>query len=66
MVSIKPRPLDYVIWGDFENKTKAISHPNIGFLKTAIEEEWNKMSEKFILKACQSFQRRVDRTIETN
>ena len=31
---------------------------------TAIEEEWNKMSEEFILKVCKSFQRCVDSIIE--
>ena len=51
--------LDYAIWGIFESKTNASSHPNIGSLKTAIEEEWNKMSEKFILKAGKSFRSRV-------
>ena len=45
-------PLDYAIWGVLENKSIATSYPNIGSLKTAIEEEWNKMSEEFILKAC--------------
>ena len=57
-------PLDYAMWGILENKTNTTSHPNIGLLKTAIEQEWNKMSEKFILKACKSFQRRVDAIIE--
>ena len=47
-------PLDYVLLGVLENKTNATSHPNIGSLKTAIEEECNKMFEKFILKACVS------------
>ena len=47
MASINP--FDYAIWGILENKT---SHSNIGSLKTAIEKEWNKMSEEFILKAC--------------
>ena len=46
-------PLDNAIWGVLETKTNATSHPNIGsFNKTAIEEEWNKISEEFILKAC--------------
>ena len=49
------KPVDYIIWGILENKTNTTSHPNIGSLKTAIEEEWNKMSEEFILKGCQSF-----------
>ena len=53
-------PLDYDIWGVLENKTNATSHPNIVLLKTAIEEEWNKMSEEYILKICKSFSRRVD------
>ena len=44
------KPLDYAIWGVLENKTNATSHPNIGSLKIAIEEECNKMSEEFILK----------------
>ena len=35
---------------------------NIGLIKTVIEEEWNKMSEEFILKACKSFRRCVDNT----
>ena len=43
-------PLDYAKWGVLENKTNATLHQNIGSLKTAIEEEWNKMSEEFILK----------------
>ena len=32
-------------------------------LRFAIEEEWNKMSEEFILKACKSFRRRDDTII---
>ena len=45
-------PFDYAIWGILENKTNATSHPNIDLLNNAIEEEWNKISEEFILKAC--------------
>ena len=56
-------PLDYTIWDVLEDKTNATSHPNIGSFKTAIEEEWNKMSEEFILNACKSFRKRVDRII---
>ena len=54
MASIKPdrNSLDCAIWGVLENKTNETSHPYIGLLKTAIEKEWNKMSEEFILKAC--------------
>ena len=57
-------PFNCAIWGVLENKTNATSHPYIGSLKTVIEEEWNKMSDEFILKACKSFQRRVDTIIE--
>ena len=39
---------DYILWGIFENNTNANSHPNIGLLKTAIEEEWNKMKNLFL------------------
>ena len=46
--SLDLKPLDYAIWGVLENKTNDPSHPNIGSLKTAIEEEWNKMSEYFL------------------
>ena len=42
---------DYAIWDVLENKIYATSHRNIGSLTIAIEEEWNKMSEDFILKA---------------
>ena len=59
-------PLDYAIRDILENKINATSHPNIGSLKTAIEEEWNKMSEEFILKATKPFRRRVDTIIERN
>ena len=51
--------LEYVTWGILENETNTTSHPNIGSLKTAIEEEWNKMSQEFILKTRKSFQRHV-------
>ena len=44
------KPYD-VLWSILENKTNTTSHPNIGSLKTAIEEEWNKISVEFILKA---------------
>ena len=47
--------LDYALWGVLENKTNATSHPNNGSFKTAIEEEWNKMFEEFILNACKLF-----------
>ena len=50
-------PLDYAIWDVLENKTNATSHPNIGLLKTATEDQ---MSEEFILKVCKLFQRCVD------
>ena len=50
--------------GILENKTNTTSHPNIGSLKTAIEKEWNKMSEEFILKACKLFQKHIDTIIE--
>ena len=56
--------LDCAIWDVLENKTNVTSHLNIGSLKTAIEEEWNKMSEEFILKVCKSFRRCVDTIIE--
>ena len=46
-----------------KNKTNAMSHPNIGWLKTAIEEEWNKMFEEFILKLWKSFRMYVDTII---
>ena len=50
------KPLDYAFWGVLENKTNATPHPNIGLLKTTIEEELNKMSEEFILKARKYFE----------
>ena len=59
-------PLDYTIWHVLENKTNVTSYPDIGLLKTAIEEEWNKMSEEFILMAYKLFQRHVDAIIEKN
>ena len=59
-------PLNYVIWGVLENKTNANFYPNIGSLKIVIEEEWNKMSEEFILNACKSFRTLVYTIIEKN
>ena len=49
--------------GHFRIK-KASSHANICSLKKATEEEWNKVSGKFILKACKSFWWHVDTIIE--
>ena len=63
-LSLDLNPLDYAIWGILENKKYATSHPNKGSLKTALEEEWNKMSEEFILKACKAFWRHVHTIIE--
>ena len=59
-------PFDKVIWGVLENKTSVTSHPNVDSFKFVIDEEWNKMFEEFILKACKSFRRRVDTIIEKN
>ena len=47
--------LGYAILGVLENKPDATSRRNICSLKTALEKEWNKMSEEFIFKACKSF-----------
>ena len=58
--------VDYAIWGVLEKKTNATSHPNICSLQIATVEEWYKMSEEFIFKACTSFQKRVDTLIEKN
>ena len=44
-----------------QNKTNAISYPNIS---SPIQEEWNKMSDEFILKVCKLFRRCVDTIIE--
>ena len=56
--------LDYTILDILENKTNATSHPNIGSLKAPIEEEWNKMTEEFILETCKLFWRCVDTITE--
>ena len=45
-----------VIKGVLESKINATSLQNIGPLKTAIEQKWNKIPEEFIFKACKSFQ----------
>ena len=47
------KPLDYTIRGVLENKTNATSQPNIGSLKTAIKEEWNKICEENYFKGMQ-------------
>ena len=47
--------INYALWDVLENKANETSHPNIGSLKTAIEEEWNKTPEEFISKLCKSF-----------
>ena len=59
----EPNLLDYIIWGVLENKINATFHANIVSLKNVIGKEWNKMPEKFILKACKSFRMRVDAII---
>ena len=46
------KPLDYAIWGILENITNANSYQNFGLLKTAIVEDWNKMSEEIVSKRC--------------
>ena len=52
------------MWDILENKTNVTSIPNIGLLKTATEEEWNKMSKEFILKAGKSFRSHVDTIVK--
>ena len=58
------KPFDYAIWGVLESEKNATSHPNFGSLRRVIEEEWNKMPEEYILKACKSFWKHVDIIIE--
>ena len=60
------KPLSYAILGVLENKNNGTFLFNVGSYKTAIEEEWNKMCEEFILKTCKSFLRRVDTIFEKN
>ena len=52
------------LWGVLENKKNATSYPNIGMLKIAIENEWNKIPEEIISKAWKSFRSFVDSIIE--
>ena len=59
-------PDDYTIWGILENKTNANSHPNIGSLKTDVEEKWNKLSEEFILKTCSHFESILTQLLKKN
>ena len=56
MASIKLRP--YPLWLRYvlENKTNSTSYPNIGLLKTVIEEEWNKMFEEVIWRDADRFE----------
>ena len=54
--------LDYAVWGVLENKTNATSEPNIGSLKIAVEEEWNKISKEYMTS--ESFRKCVDTMIE--
>ena len=63
-LSVDLVPLNYAIWSVLENKTNATSYQNIGSLKTAIEEQKNKIPEEFILKACNLFRWRVDTKFE--
>ena len=56
-------PLDYATCGVLSNQTNATFHPNIGSSNTVIKEEWNRMSEEFILKISKSFRSRVDTLI---
>ena len=49
-----------MLYEAFGNKTNATSHRNIDSYQTAIEEEWNKISEEFILRAYKSFRRCVE------
>ena len=46
------------------HKTLPTNKANIGSLKSAVQKEWNRISEEFILKAGKSFPRRVDTIIE--
>ena len=62
--SLDINSLDYAIRGILESKTSVTFLPNIGSLKTVIEEEPNKMSEKFMMKAYKSFWRHVDTITE--
>ena len=48
-------PFHYVIWSVLEIKTNATPRPSIRSLKSAMEEEWNKTPEEFILKAFKLF-----------
>ena len=64
--SPKLNPIDYAIWGVLENKTNATFCPNISSLTTAVLENWNKIFEEFILKACKLFRKRLDTIFEKN
>ena len=55
----KPKKISQILYGLYQAQTVtplitlyATSHPNIGSLKIAIEEERNKMPEEFIFMAC--------------
>jgi len=48
-------PLDYGIWGAVESKACRTPHPSVEALKTAVDTEWETMSEEFVRKVWSRF-----------
>ena len=59
-------PLDYFVWGYLKPKVCAYPHGSVDSLKAAIEHEWEVMPTKMLVKACCSFQGRIEAIIEDN
>ncbi|QQP49269.1 Putative transposable element, partial [Caligus rogercresseyi] len=59
-------PLDYSFWVQVESKACTVRHPNVEALKTAVDEEWNKMTTDYIKRTCSTFRKRIEAIIAAN
>eukprot|EP00096_Caligus_rogercresseyi_P015643 TRINITY_DN8118_c0_g1_i2.p1 TRINITY_DN8118_c0_g1~~TRINITY_DN8118_c0_g1_i2.p1 ORF type:complete len:163 (+),score=37.01 TRINITY_DN8118_c0_g1_i2:301-789(+) len=56
-------PLDYSFWVQVESKAYTARHPNVEALKTAVDEEWNRMTTDYIKRTCSTFRKRIEAII---
>ncbi|QQP40579.1 Putative transposable element [Caligus rogercresseyi] len=59
-------PLDYSFWVQVESKACTVRHPNVEALKTAVNEEWNRMTTDYIKRTCSTFRKRIEAIIAAN
>ena len=59
-------PMDFCVWGILEKEACSSPHNNLEDLRASLKQAWEKIPQDALRAACQNFQQRLQRVIDTD